>query len=161
MFNSISTTRSSVGIAQFPSGVPSLAASSIAAPSPELITCTPNIQINSKTSWARIVAESPKRHNRMNLQFLEPVLVDGVVHVAPPTVVIEDGSKDWSNSLVGYFIGSKLPFSAVNTIARKIWSNDSLMDVLAHNRGFFFFHFSSDAGADAVLEKGPWLFAGR
>ena len=57
----------------------------------------------------------------MNLQFLEPTLVDCVVHVAPPTVVIEDESKDWSNSLVGYFIGSKLPYSAVNhTIARKI-----------------------------------------
>ena len=62
---------------------------------------------------------------------------------------------------MGYFIGSKLPFSAINTIAKKIWSNDGLLDVLAHNRGFFFFRFSSDVGADAVLEKGPWLFAGR
>ena len=74
----------------------------------------------------------------MNLQFLEPSTVEGVIHVAPPKVVIEDGSKVWSNSLVGYFIGSKLPFSVVNNIARKIWSKEGLVDVLAHSRGFFF-----------------------
>ena len=114
------------------------------------------------TSWARIVAGgSPRRARRMNLQFLEPSLVDGVVHVAPPSAVIEDGSKDWSDCLVGYFIGSKLPFNAVNTIARKLWAKDGLTDVLGHNTGFIFFRFSSDAGANAILEKGPWLFAGR
>ena len=97
----------------------------------------------------------------MKLHFLEPTRVDGGVHVAHPSVVVDDGSKDWSNSLVGYFIRSKLPFSAVSTIAKKIWTKDGLSDVLAHNRGFFFFCFSSDAGADAILEKGPWLFTGR
>ncbi|KAK0608558.1 hypothetical protein LWI29_032416 [Acer saccharum] len=75
--------------------------------------------------------------------------------------VAEDGSKAWKNCLVGYFIEKKLPFSLVNNIAMRIWGNRGLLEVLANDKGFYFFKFSNDEACSNVLEAGPWLFAGR
>ena len=96
----------------------------------------------------------------MKLQYIEPSRIDGVVHVAPTYIVLEDGAQAWSHCLVGYFVGSTLPFSAVNSIARKIWTKDGLLDVHAQGNGFIFFRFSTEAGVTTIIEKGPWLFAG-
>ena len=97
----------------------------------------------------------------MKLQFIAPSLIDGAVHVSPTYAVIEEGAQAWTHCLVGYFIGTKLPFTAINSIARKIWSKDGLIDVHAQTNGFFFFRFSNETGMTAILDKGPWLFAGR
>ena len=97
----------------------------------------------------------------MKLQYIEPTLKKGATHVSPTYAVIEEGAQAWTHCLVGYFIGSKLPFSAINSIARKIWAKEGLSDVLAQTNGFFFFRCSTEEGATAVFDKGPWLFAGR
>ncbi|KAK3229976.1 hypothetical protein Dsin_001857 [Dipteronia sinensis] len=73
----------------------------------------------------------------------------------------KNGSKVWKNCLVGYFIEKKLPFSLVNNIAMRIWGNRGLLEVLANEKGFYFFKFSDDEACSNVLEAGPWLFAGR
>ena len=49
----------------------------------------------------------------------------------------------------------------VDSIARKIWTREGLLDVLAHEHGFYFFRFSRERGRNIVLDKGPWLFASR
>ena len=49
----------------------------------------------------------------------------------------------------------------MNTIAHKLWAREGLVEVLGHEHGFFFFRFSTEGGLNAVLDKGPWLFAGR
>ena len=97
----------------------------------------------------------------MNLKFVPPHLVDGQVHLLPPKLVAEQGAQSWDNCLVGHFVGTKLPFPVVNMIVGKIWLREGLVDVLFQAHGFYFFKFSNRQGKEAILDRGPWLFAGR
>ena len=45
-----------------------------------------------------------------NLHFAPPTMTDGRVIVAPPLDVFEDGCKFWKSTLVGHFVGQKLPY---------------------------------------------------
>ena len=97
----------------------------------------------------------------MKLAFIPPNLVDGVTHVPISPSIGDEGEKQWTNCLVGHFIGMRLPYSAVNTIAHRLWAKEGLVEVLGHEHGFFFFRFSTEGGLNAVLDRGPWLFTGR
>ncbi|KAK3229896.1 hypothetical protein Dsin_001777 [Dipteronia sinensis] len=44
---------------------------------------------------------------------------------------------------------------------KDIWGNCGLIEVLANEKGFYFFKFSDDDSCSKVLEAGPWLFVGR
>ncbi|KAK3221975.1 hypothetical protein Dsin_009000 [Dipteronia sinensis] len=79
----------------------------------------------------------------------------------PPIEVADEGCKAWKNCVVGYFIEKQLSFSLVNNIAMKILGNCGLLEVLANEKGFYFFRFSDDDSCSKVLEAGPWLFAER
>ncbi|KAK2642091.1 hypothetical protein Ddye_023854 [Dipteronia dyeriana] len=96
----------------------------------------------------------PPSSSPMNLKYYEPF--HSVIRkcVLPPLEVAENGSKAWKNCLVGYFIGKKLPFSLVNNIAIRIWGNLGLLEVLANEKGFYFFKFSDDEACSNVLEAG-------
>ena len=63
--------------------------------------------------------------------------------------------------MVGHFIGTRLPYATVHNIAHKIWAKEGLIEVLAQDHDFLLFKFSSEKGLASVLDKGPWLFAGR
>ncbi|KAK3212588.1 hypothetical protein Dsin_017294 [Dipteronia sinensis] len=97
----------------------------------------------------------------MNLKYYQPFQSGNRKCVSPPMEVAEDGSKAWKNWLVDYFIEKKLPFSLVNNIAMRLWGNHGLQEVLANDKGFFFFKFSDDEACSNVLESGPWFFFGR
>ena len=45
-----------------------------------------------------------------NLHFAPPTMTDGRVTVAPPLDVFEDGCEFWKSTLVGHFVGQKLPY---------------------------------------------------
>ncbi|KAK3230001.1 hypothetical protein Dsin_001882 [Dipteronia sinensis] len=56
------------------------------------------------------------------------------------------------------------PFHSGNrnyNIAMRIWGNRGLLEVLANEKGFYFFKFSDDEACSNVLEASHWLFAGR
>ena len=55
-----------------------------------------------------------------NLHFAPPAITDGHVTVAPPLDVFEDGCEHWKSTLVGHFVGQKLPYLVVNSIAKRI-----------------------------------------
>lgn len=59
----------------------------------------------------------------------------------PPQEVAAKGSLEWQNCLVGYFIEKKLPFTSINYISHKVWDRMRLLEVLANDRGFFYFKF--------------------
>ena len=97
----------------------------------------------------------------MNLAFIPPNLINGSTHVPLSPIIGDEGEKQWINCLVGHFIGTRLPYSVVNNIARMLWGKEGLTEVLGHENGFFFFRFNTEGGLNAVLDRGPWLFAGR
>ena len=117
-----------------------------------------------KGSWANVVAGSKTPSfsaPRMNLKFVPPENLNGLPRVVTAASISAEGAKKWATTLVGCFVGGSLPFSAVNNIARNIWSSAGLKDVLSIEKGFFLFRFGSSDGMVSVVEKGPWLFAGR
>ncbi|XP_059653973.1 putative disease resistance protein At4g11170 isoform X2 [Cornus florida] len=97
--------------------------------------------------------------SKMVLEFLEPER-RGFRPLVDPDVA-EEGSADWRNCFVGYFIDTprRLSYEAVNTIAHGLWNTNGLIEVLDNERGFFFFRFSTEQESEAILERGPWHFA--
>ncbi|KAL0295056.1 UNVERIFIED_CONTAM: Retrovirus-related Pol polyprotein from type-2 retrotransposable element R2DM [Sesamum radiatum] len=73
--------------------------------------------------------------------------------------MIRDGSKRWSSTAVGYFLGKKPYFPLVKEFACSIWPR--VRDVTATSNGFFFFQFATTAAMEEVIEGGPWLFHGQ
>ena len=108
-----------------------------------------------------LVGGSSNPPKGMNLKYVPSRIVDGQMHLSPPESVAEKGAQSWDNCIVGHFVGTKLSFPVVNLIARKIWTREGLVEVLAQEHGFYFFKFSNSQGKDAILDRGPWLFVGR
>ncbi|KAK2637511.1 hypothetical protein Ddye_032303 [Dipteronia dyeriana] len=75
----------------------------------------------------------------MNLKYYQPFQSGNRTCVSPPLEVADDGSKAWMNCL----------------------GSCGLLEVLANEKGFYFFKFSDDEACSNVLEAGPWLFTGR
>ncbi|KAK3218488.1 hypothetical protein Dsin_012458 [Dipteronia sinensis] len=137
----------------------------------EGISITPTLVNNSETahsSYSNVLKGThfgPNMHipaiRPMNLKFYQPSYCGNRKCVSPPLEITENGSKAWKNYLVGYFIEKKPHFSLVNNIAMRLWGNRGVQEVLANDRGFFFFKFLDDEACSNVLESGRWLFAGR
>ena len=98
----------------------------------------------------------------MKLSFIPPPSAsNGRPRVIAEADVSEEGSKVWSSTLVGHFVGTSLSFSIVRSIARSIWQKEGVIDVLSYEKGFFLFRFATESGMKSILERGAWLFAGR
>ncbi|GAV85581.1 hypothetical protein CFOL_v3_29017 [Cephalotus follicularis] len=55
------------------------------------------------------------------LSFFPPVLVAGEVIAKPPGGIFKQGAREWNTSLVGHFVGRRIPFKAVNETLHKKW----------------------------------------
>lgn len=74
--------------------------------------------LKDKPSWSSIVAaNSPKK---VSPQFFPPIVKDDVISIRPPLAVLRKGRDMWCNSLVGYFLHSRLPFKVVEPIVQKL-----------------------------------------
>jgi hypothetical protein len=83
------------------------------------------------------------------------------VTVAPPLNVFEDGYKLWQSTLVGHFMGQKLSYPVVNSIAKRIWASYSPSEVLSSKDGFFLFNFDFVDHVTNVLDRALWHMANR
>ena len=110
--------------------------------------------ISSTETWAQRV-EASSKHIHTKLDFFEPLMVNGKLFVAPPEEVRSEGSTYWENCLVGHFVGNRPAFPVVRSIAKTIWLQEGLQEVIAQDNGSIFFMFSTTAGMEAVLERGP------
>ena len=95
------------------------------------------------------------------LSFIKDMRQEGATVFKLPKALAVEGSRGWEGTLVGYFIGKKLPYSLIKNISAKMWGKAGLMDMLATESGHFFFKFNSKEESVAVLEGGPWHFAGQ
>ena len=78
-----------------------------------------------------------------------------------PSTITAQGGREWHNTLVGFFLDRKLPYSLMVRATAKFWEYAGLVDTLASDQGIFYFKFDSCSSLDAVLEGGPWYIAGR
>ncbi|GJZ52721.1 putative reverse transcriptase domain-containing protein, partial [Tanacetum coccineum] len=75
--------------------------------------------------------------------------------------VIEEGSKAWVMTLVGYFVGLKMSHREILGHLRRMWRAYHLDEIIMNECGLYFFKFKSDEGMQFVLENGPWLVDGK
>ena len=109
----------------------------------------------------RVWADLLKQNNIPNfqLEYIRPESIDNIVDI--PDCVISDGVRDWDTTLVGYFLGRKLPYTLVSNSAHRMWDKFGLYEILATDTGYFFFKFNDKSQSEAILEGGPWHFAGQ
>lgn len=112
--------------------------------------------LKDKPSWSSIVAANSPR--KVSPKFFPPIVKDGVISIRPPLEVLRKGKDMWCNSLVGYFLHSRLPFKVVEPIVQKLWGSMGLSKVLLHEKGYYIFKFNS---ADNVLALGPWYISNK
>lgn len=112
-------------------------------------------------SWKDKVSPPSEACPRMNLQFFPPEVEGETVRVSPPKHVELQGSEKWRDCIVGHFVDRKLPFKLVRSIAFNNWRDYGLKDVLANDKGFFFFVFGVEGAYRQISEIGAWHFAGR
>ncbi|KAG5235270.1 DUF4283 domain-containing protein [Salix suchowensis] len=67
----------------------------------------------------------------------------------------------WKKCIIGFFIGCKMPYHAVSSIAKKAWKPYGMDQVTTMAYGFYVFRFRTEEALDAVLERGPWMFGGK
>ncbi|KAL0439709.1 UNVERIFIED_CONTAM: hypothetical protein Slati_2453900 [Sesamum latifolium] len=84
---------------------------------------------------------------------------NGEIIVWPSLDAIRDGSRWWSSTAVGYFLGRRPYFHHVKEYARSVWP--MVREVTATSNGFVFFQFTTTAAMEEVIEGGPWLFHGQ
>ncbi|KAL0284381.1 UNVERIFIED_CONTAM: hypothetical protein Sradi_7199900 [Sesamum radiatum] len=72
---------------------------------------------------------------------------------------MEQGSRRWRATAVGYFLGRKPYFPQLEAFAKSNWKG--LVHVSANSEGFYFFQFQTVAYMEEVIEGGPWLFQGQ
>ncbi|KAJ6673641.1 GLYCINE-RICH CELL WALL STRUCTURAL PROTEIN 1.8-LIKE [Salix viminalis] len=67
----------------------------------------------------------------------------------------------WKKCLIGFFIGCKMPYHAVSSIAKKAWKPYGMEQVTTMADGFYVFRFRTEEDIGEVLERGPWMFGGK
>jgi len=122
-------------------------------------TSKPNVQ--QKKSWADI-ADVRGHRPPTRLEFFPPSGTQSEIpFIKLPSDVIDECTEYWMNTLVGYFIEKRVPFPAVQNIAKRLWQGQGLLEVLSNNSGFYFFRFDSQESMLRVFDEGPYHFAGR
>ncbi|KAL0287397.1 UNVERIFIED_CONTAM: hypothetical protein Scaly_2765700 [Sesamum calycinum] len=84
---------------------------------------------------------------------------NGEIVIRPTKEVVDNGSKKWRSTAVGYFLGKRPYFPQVETFVRSNWKG--LQHVSVSSSGFFFFRFFSQLAMEDVIEGGPWLVQGQ
>lgn len=73
----------------------------------------------------------------MHFSDFAPLVEEGRVRVAPPSGVATEGMQVWEKTLVGYFVGPKPSYSAVNATAHRLWDGLGLVEGITEENGFF------------------------
>lgn len=111
-------------------------------------------------SWSNVGAVSMAPPERMQLEYIPPVILNDRVVVSPPEDVERLGQSKWQRCIVGHFLDKKLAFTAVSSIAMRIWAKFAICEVHSNEQGFFFFLFEGEK-FQQILERGPWHFRGK
>lgn len=101
--------------------------------------------------------------SNMEMEFIEPTLSSGgtKIKVTLPKEVADIGSSKWSTSIVGFFLGKRIPFSVMKSYVDKVWKKFGHVAVISNGFGGFIFKFHDESNRNAVLEGGPWHVAGQ
>ncbi|KAJ6674225.1 hypothetical protein OIU85_013149 [Salix viminalis] len=115
-------------------------------------------QPSKANTWAKKVKVSDSS-TRCSLEQLPRQPASSTLKI-PRDMQLAD-EEIWSRCMVGFFVGYKMPFHAVNSIARRIWNPFGLEKVTTISNDFIMFRFSAESSIHEIMAKGPWLFRGK
>ncbi|KAL0453553.1 UNVERIFIED_CONTAM: hypothetical protein Slati_1333400 [Sesamum latifolium] len=118
-----------------------------------------NVRLNTSLNSVDKITDAFHNSSRKILPFIPPSLQNKEIIVRPSLNVIHEGSRRWSTTAVGYFLGKRPYFHHLNEHVRTVWP--AVRDVTATANGFFFFQFKTVAAMEEVIDGGPWLFQGQ
>ncbi|KAL0294573.1 UNVERIFIED_CONTAM: hypothetical protein Sradi_6880000 [Sesamum radiatum] len=116
-----------------------------------------NVKIHMPSSDS--IANAFLNSTRKTLRFIQPTTQRDEVIIKPTPAMVEQGSKRWHATAVGYFLGKKPYFPQLEAFAKANWKG--LLRVSATANGFYFFQFQTTAFMEEIIEEGPWLFQGQ
>ncbi|KAJ9536666.1 hypothetical protein OSB04_un000139 [Centaurea solstitialis] len=125
----------------------------IIAPSAPVVTEGSRVSVFSrltpKASFAAVVGEQ----SSMGLVFF-PLEDKKARSVTIPIELAKEAAKAYSSTIVGYFLGSRIPFPVVQRTVQSAWAKYGCNDVMMNNNGFFFIKFNDEGGSQRAVEEG-------
>ncbi|KAJ9536466.1 hypothetical protein OSB04_un000347 [Centaurea solstitialis] len=106
-------------------------------------------RLTPKVSFAAVVGEQPS----MGLEFF-PLEDKKAYSVTIPIELAKEAAKAYSSTIVGYFLGSRIPFPVVQRTLQSAWAKYGCNDVMMNNTGFFFIKFNDEGGSQRAVEEG-------
>lgn len=104
--------------------------------------------VQTKTTLANIVQEGNKK-KKVKFCFLETYSANKEgIDIMIPRTVVQESCKRFSNTLLGFFLGNRLPFppQLVDRYVGNVWKKFSLEKAMMNSSGFFYFKISSYDG---------------
>lgn len=107
------------------------------------------------SGWSSLFASTDAR-----LQFVAPIMKDGMKLVAIPKSVFDQSCSLWEDCLLGQFFGPP-KIAVIQSFPVKLWGRNGRVDVIPLEGDGFLFKFSDPATKLWVLGGGPWFIVGR
>lgn len=110
----------------------------------------------SLKSWRGLFANTTKSE----LKYYAPQSVEGEKVVRLPSDALENGKKQWEQSLVGRFVGDAPDMKLVVALVNKLWGKRSKV-VVSRKGVWFVFQFENQNLLNWVLESSRWYLGRR
>ncbi|KAJ9536547.1 hypothetical protein OSB04_un000299 [Centaurea solstitialis] len=82
------------------------------------------------------------------------------VSIMIPMELAKEAAKSFSTTIVGYFLGSRIPFPIVHRYLMQVWSKHGVSDIMMNAKGFFFIKFNDEGGSIRAMEEGMIMVRG-
>ncbi|GKC53581.1 RNA-directed DNA polymerase, eukaryota, reverse transcriptase zinc-binding domain protein [Tanacetum coccineum] len=107
-----------------------------------------------KTFANMMKSNTDEIENKLNL--IPLCVEDGREVVIFDEELVKEGSRKWSLTLCGHFVGYKMSYYELRYNLVRMWGKYGLKEIVTQN-GVFLFKFRESDGMEFVLENGPWM----
>ncbi|KAL0910776.1 hypothetical protein M5K25_018861 [Dendrobium thyrsiflorum] len=108
-------------------------------------------------SWTNIFAPPEPSSKNLDLSFYpsEPDIIPFTGEK------LSKGAEDWGLCLVGYSVGRRPFYEALQEAIKKTWTIRGSVQILSLSDGFFLFKFSCVEDYESIWSRGVWFILGR
>ncbi|KAF5201499.1 hypothetical protein FRX31_008918 [Thalictrum thalictroides] len=108
--------------------------------------------------WNSLLKSAPPSAGSEELCYIDPIYEEGKLII--DVDLLNEGSHEWENRVVGFFLDKKLPFSMVKDTVEKKWTLKGSMD-LALDGDMYYFTFHNEEDRAQILDEGSFFIAGK
>ncbi|KAJ9561536.1 hypothetical protein OSB04_006696 [Centaurea solstitialis] len=106
-------------------------------------------RLSNTVSFADVVGKRVEK----GLEYF-PLANKKVTTIPIPIELAREASKAYTTTIVGYFLGSRIPFPIVKRYLESAWGKHGINDVMMNANGFFFIKFNDEGGSIRAVEEG-------